>query len=162
MQEVLVKNADRMMTAATLTREGIQLTFADGCSGVIPFPDLPEIKDRADVKSLELPNPYELVVTVSGGGRHEIPWDFARHYCDPSYRPRVEAVAERGRLSLGERVRAMRTAAGMTQEGLSSAAGIARVTLVRLESGEQSPRYETLVAIARALGRPVAELLPAG
>ena len=161
MQEVLVKNADRMMTAATLTREGIHLTFADGCTGVIPFPDLPEIKDSANVESLELPNPYELVVTDSGGGRHEIPWDFARQYCDPSYQPRVEAVAERGRLSLGERVRETRTAAGMTQDQLASAAGIGRVTLVRLESGEQSPRYETLLAIARALGRPLAELLVA-
>jgi DNA-binding XRE family transcriptional regulator len=93
--------------------------------------------------------------------RHEIPWDFARHYCDPAYRPRVEAVAERGRLSLGERVREMRTAAGMTQYQLAFAAGIGRVTLVRLESGEQSPRYETLVAIARALGRPVGELVAA-
>jgi len=162
MQDVLVKNADRMMTAATLTREGIRLMFADGCSGVIPFLDLPEIKESANVKSLELPNPYELVLTDSGSARHEIPWDFARHYCDPSYRPRVEAIAERGRLSLGERVRAIRMATGMTQDHLASAAGIGRVTLVRLERGEQSPRYETLVAIAQALGRPVAELLAAG
>jgi len=35
------------------------------------------------------------------------------------------------------------------------------VTLVRLESGEQSPRYETLVAIARALGRAVGEVVGA-
>ena len=32
------------------------------------------------------------------------------------------------------------------------------MTLVRLES-EQSPRYETLVAIARGPGQPVGELL---
>jgi DNA-binding XRE family transcriptional regulator len=156
------RNADRMMTAAAAGKDGINLTFADGCSGVIPFPDLPEIKDWADVKSLELPNPYELVVTDSGGAGHEIPWDFARHYCDPSYVPRVEAIAERGRLSHGERVRGIRLAIGMTQDQLASEAGIGRITLVRLERGEQSPRYETLVAIARALGRPVAELLAAG
>lgn len=80
------------------------------------------------------------MLSDSRGARHEVPWDFARHYCDPSYRPRVEAIAERGRLSPGERVREMRTAAGMTQAQLASAAGIGRVTLVRLESGEQSPR----------------------
>jgi DNA-binding XRE family transcriptional regulator len=159
MQEVQVRNADRMMTAATVSADGIQLMFADGCSGMIPYADLPEIKDGANVKSLELPNPYELVVTDSEGEKHEIPWDFARHYCDPAYRPRVEAIAERGRVSLGERIREMRTAAGMTQEQLSSAAGIGRVTLVRLENGEQSPRYETLVAIARALGRAPADLM---
>jgi len=147
------------MTVAAASEDGIRVTFADGCSGAIPFRDLPEIGELSKVKSIELPNPYELVVTDSGGAKHEIPWDFARHYCDPAYRPRVEALAERGRLSVGQRVREMRTAAGMTQEQLSSAAGIGRVTLVRLEGGEQSPRYETLAAIARALGRPMAELL---
>ncbi len=159
MQEVLVANADRMMTAAAAGKDGIHLTFADGCSGVIPFKDLPEVKTGSNLRSLELPNPYELVVTDESGASHEIPWDFARHYCDPSYRPHVEAVAKGGRMSLGERIREMRTAAGMTQRELASAAGIGRVTLVRLESGEQSPRYETLVAIARALGGPVGELL---
>ena len=33
------------------------------------------------------------------------------------------------------------------------------MTLVRIEKGEQSPRYETLVALALALGLPLAELL---
>ncbi len=148
-----------MMTIASADENGIRVTFADARSGVILFAELPEIGGLSKVKSIELPNPYELVVTDSRGSRHEIPWDFARHYCDPSYRPHVEAVAERGRLSLGERVREVRTAAGMTQAQLASAAGIGRVTLLRLESGVQSPRYETLVAIARALGRPVAEVL---
>ena len=30
-----VKNAERMMTHAEVTTEGIELTFADGCKGVI-------------------------------------------------------------------------------------------------------------------------------
>ena len=47
----------------------------------------------------------------------------------------------------------------MTQEQLATAAGIGRVTLVRIENGERSPRYETLVALGGALGRPVGELL---
>src|SRR5438034_40958 len=105
MQEVLVANDDRMMTAAAAGKDGIHLTFADGCSGVIPFKDLPEVKTGSNLRSLELPNPYELVVTDESGASHEIPWDFARHYCDPSYRPHVEAVAKGGRMSLGERIR---------------------------------------------------------
>jgi len=40
-------------------------------------------------------------------------------------------------------------------------AGIGRVTLVRIEKGEQSPRYETLIALSRALGLPLADVLPA-
>src|SRR2546428_7625637 len=134
MQEVLVANADRMMTAAAAGKDGIHLTFADGCSGVIPFKDLPEVKSASNLRSLELPNPYELVVTDSEGASHEIPWDFARHYCDPAYRPRLEAVAKRGRMSLGARIRQMRTAAGMTPSDLASTAGFGRGTLFQLGS----------------------------
>jgi len=159
MGAVLVTNADRMMTAATSKRTGIQPTFADGRSGLIPFADLPEIGDLSNFESMELPNPYMIVVTSRKGATAEIAWDFARHYCDPSYRPRVEAVAVAGRQSIGKRIRGLREAAGMTQEELSSGAGIGRVTLVRIEKGEQSPRYETLVALSRALGLPLAELL---
>ena len=47
----------------------------------------------------------------------------------------------------------------MTQQQLANAAGIGRVTLVRIESGSYSPRFHTLDALARALNRPVAHLL---
>ena len=159
MRTVLVKNANRMMTAAVPKRNGIHLTFADGRRGVIPFADLPEIEDLSNLQSIELPNPYTIVVRSRKGATAEIPWDFARHYCDPSYRPRVETVAAVGRQSIGNRIRGLREVAGMTQAEMSSRAGIGRVTLVRIENGEQSPRYETLIALSGALGRPLAELL---
>ena len=159
MATVLVKNANRMMTAATPQAEGIELTFADGAAGVIPFADISEIGDVADLQSIELPNPYEIVLRNRAGEVAEIPWDFARHYCDPQYRRRVEAVAAAGARSLGQRIREAREAAGMTQQALASAAGIGRVTLVRIERGEQSPRYETLTALATALNRSFAELV---
>ena len=161
MGAVLVKNADRMMTSANALQEGIELTFADGCRGLVPFADIPEVKGLADLVSIELPNPYQLVLHNSRGETVDIPWDFARHYCDASYRPRVEAIGAVGRHTIGSRVRELREAARMTQEELASAAEIGRVTLLRIEKGEQSPRYETLMALAGALGRPVADLLAA-
>ena len=101
MQAVIVKNADRMMTSAGLLDDGIELSFADGRSGLIPFADFPEIKARDALSSIELPNPYEMVLETAGGERIEIPWDFARHYCDESYRPTVEAIAMQGRQAIG-------------------------------------------------------------
>ena len=159
MEAVLVKNANRMMTVASLLEDGIELSFADGSKGLIPYADVPEIKERADVSSLELPNPYEMVLGTAYGEQVEIPWDFARHYCDASYRPTIEAIAMRGRQTVGERIRHFRESAGLTQEGLAQAADIGRVTLVRLEKGEQTPRFKTLDAIAKALGIRVPELL---
>jgi putative transcriptional regulator len=158
MTTTLVKNADRMMSSASVLDEGIELTFVDGCSGLIPFSDLPEVA-ASGLKDLELPTPYEVILTTASGERSEIPWDFARHYCDPTYRPRIEAQARQARLSLGGRIRERRETAGLTQAELSSRAGIGRVTLTRIETGEHSPRTETLTAIARALGVEVEDLI---
>ena len=88
-EAVLVRNANRMMTVASLLEDGIGLGFADGSNGLIPYAHLPEIKKRGVVTSLELPNPYEMVLHTGEGERIEIPWDFARHCCDTSYRPTV-------------------------------------------------------------------------
>ena len=156
---VLVKNANRMMTVASLLEDGIELGFADGSRGLVPFSDIPEIKARTAVSSLDLPNPYVMILETTQGERVEIPWDFARHYCDASYRPTIEAIAMRGKHTLGERIRHYRESAGLTQEALARAADIGRVTLVRLEKGEQTPRFKTLEAISGTLGIRVPELL---
>ena len=97
MQSVLVRNANRMMTVARLLEDGVELSFADGAKGLIPYADFPEINRRAAVRSLELPNPYELVLETAQFEHVEIPWDFARHYCDASYRPTIEAIAAQGK-----------------------------------------------------------------
>ncbi len=151
--------ARRMMTVARLLEDGIELSFADGARELIPNPDLSEIGERTALSTLNLPNPYEMVLETTQGETLKIPWDFARHYCDASYRPAVEAMAMRGRHTLGQRIRRLRNAAGLSQDALARAAGISRVTLVRLERGEQTPRYKTLGTIARALGVDVSELL---
>ena len=109
---VLARNANRMMTVAGLLEDGIELGFADGAKGLIPYSDLPEIGKRATLSTLELPNPYEMVLKTAQGATVEIPWDFARHYCDASYRPAVEAIAMRGRHTLGQRVLRLRNTAG--------------------------------------------------
>lgn len=147
------------MTVAQVMGNGIELSFADGSRGLIPYSDLPEIGERAAQSTLELPNPYEMVLETTQGETVEIPWDFARHYCDASYRPTVEAIAMRGRHTLGQRIRRLRNAAGLSQDALAREAGIGRVTLVRLEKGEQTPRYKTLRAIAKALRVEVSDLL---
>jgi transcriptional regulator with XRE-family HTH domain len=148
-----------MMTSAAILTDGIGITFADNCRGSIPFSELPEIRERSHVTAIELPNPYQVAVRTIQGGLLEIPWDFARHYCDQSYRARVENAAKRGREALGRRVRQLRIASGLTQEYVANVAGVGRVTIARIESGDQSPRLETLVSLAKALARPVKDLM---
>ena len=74
MATTLVTNADRMMSSASVLDEGIELTFVDGCSGLIPFSDLPEVAEGGGLKNLELPTPYEIVLITARGDQSEIPW----------------------------------------------------------------------------------------
>ena len=161
MSETKVANADRMMVAVVLGDEGIAVTFADGCSGTVPFKDIPEAGEYSKIRSAELPNPYEVVLTTSRNEQVELPWDFVRHYCDPTYQPKMEIIASEAKKALGTRVQLLREAAGLTQEALAKAAGIERVTLVNLEYGRNAPKLTTLDAIAQALGRPIEDLLTA-
>ncbi len=148
------------MTVANPLEDAIEIGFADGAHGCIPYKpykDIPEIEERTALSSLA--NPYEMVLETVGDEMVEIPWDFARHYCDASYRPAIEAIAMQGRQILGECIRGFRESAGLTQAALAQTADIGRVTLVRLEKGAQSPRFKTLDAIARVLGRHATNLL---
>ena len=159
MTTALLANLDKMMTAARVMADGVAVTFADGCSGVIPFSALPDVTDPAAITGLSLPNPYELHLITDDGEHPEIPWDFARHYCDVSYRQRVEAQVLLAAQTLGGRIRRWRKDAGLSQAALAEAAGIGRVTLVRIEKGEQTAKFKTLTAILQAMDRPISDLL---
>lgn len=158
-QTVYVKNANRMITYVNVTREGLEMAFADGCKGLVPFKDIPQVKNILNLGNVELPNPYEVILKNTDGETVELPWDFARHYCDVKYRPHSEAQEAVGREVIGKRIRHLREKAGMTQNALANSAGVGRITLVRIENGEQSPRYDTLLVIAKALNQPVQSLL---
>jgi transcriptional regulator with XRE-family HTH domain len=68
--------------------------------------------------------------------------------------------------NLGQRIRAMRKAARLTLESVSAASGVSRAALSKIERGEMSPTYETLLKVARGLGTDLTDLLsgrrPAG
>lgn len=63
------------------------------------------------------------------------------------------------RRAVGDRVRAARTAAGLTQEGLAGRAGLDRKTVNRLEQGTHSPLLDHLIVIADAIGVDLADLV---
>lgn len=159
MGAVSVKNAERMMMSAEPLKEGIEITFADGRTGVVPFADISEVDGVEKLASLELPNPYEVVLRTKSGKTVELLWDFVRRYCDSSYRPSAEAVTLTGRQAIGARIKQLRQSLSLTQKALAQAARISRVTLVRIENGDQSPRYDTLASLAQGLGWPVQHLL---
>ncbi|WP_031104252.1 helix-turn-helix domain-containing protein [Streptomyces sp. NRRL S-146] len=62
------------------------------------------------------------------------------------------------RRAIGNRIRAERERQNLTQERLILAAGIDRVTIWRVETGEES-KLSTLLRIARVLGVPLRDLV---
>lgn len=63
------------------------------------------------------------------------------------------------RLRVGARLRAARTDARLSQERLGELAGIDRKTVVRAEAGQVDLKLSAWLALARALGVPLADLV---
>jgi transcriptional regulator with XRE-family HTH domain len=60
-------------------------------------------------------------------------------------------VAE-GATQFGSRLKELRAKAGLTLKELSSRAGLTPDAIVKLESGNRSPTWDTAIALAKALG----------
>ncbi|TWH04979.1 XRE family transcriptional regulator [Nocardioides sp. J9] len=60
---------------------------------------------------------------------------------------------------VGARIRALREARGLSLSGLAAEAGIGKGSLSELETGRRNPTLDTLYAVARPLGVPLAALL---
>lgn len=65
-------------------------------------------------------------------------------------------------VGLGARIRQLRAQLELTQEELAEAAGISRDGLARIERNDRSPTFNTVAALAHALGVPLAELWGSG
>jgi transcriptional regulator with XRE-family HTH domain len=63
------------------------------------------------------------------------------------------------RRAIGDRIRAARLHANLTQEKLAELAGMDRQAINRIEQGHQSPLVDNLIRIADALGVPLADLV---
>jgi len=76
----------------------------------------------------------------------------------PSASPPPDWVLARRR-AVGDRIRAVRLNANLTQEAVALAAGVDRPSVVRIEQGQQSPTLDTLIRLADAIGVPLADLV---
>ena len=159
MTTVFIGNADKIMVSARPEADGIKFTFADGCTGMVPFSAVPEIGGLAGIVRIEFPYLGQASIFCKSGEEAELPWDFIRSYCDPTYRAEAEALAAEIRKSFGARLRRIREEAGMTQAQVAKSASIGRVTLSRIENGWYFPRFSTIGAIAKAMNLPMEKLI---
>lgn len=62
-------------------------------------------------------------------------------------------------MTVGEKIRAARTAQGLTQDELGGRCGIAGANIRKYELGKANPKYKTLIRIADALKIPVTDIV---
>lgn len=101
---------------------------------------------------------YAAVVKFDTGTSIDFPSDFVLHICDPAYywhKDKSRAVS-----GIGQRIRDIREARGLTLDALAAKCGIAKPNLSRLENDKVSPKFETIRAVASGLGVDPALLLP--
>ncbi len=93
--------------------------------------------------------------------------DFVREVEDGSTdAQRRDLNAARARFKIGARVQQQRLAAGLTQQQLAVASGIAQADISRIERGQSNPTAATLEALGSPLGVtlsyiPASELIDA-
>ena len=158
-QATKVQNANRMMISIEPSRQGLNVSFADGLVCSVPWDSIREVHSQSDVDSIELDSPYEALVRTRRGEVAEIPWDFARQFGDQEYRDQVDEIALRGQRKFARRLRNLRRESGLSQQKLSDQSGVGRVTIARIEASAQSPRLETIQRLAAAMGYPVQALM---
>ncbi|MFF8447857.1 helix-turn-helix domain-containing protein [Streptomyces leeuwenhoekii] len=76
----------------------------------------------------------------------------------PSASPPPDWVLRRRR-AVGERIRAARLRARLTQEAVALRAETDRSSVVRIEAGQQSPTIDTLIRLAEAIGVPLSDFV---
>jgi transcriptional regulator with XRE-family HTH domain len=63
------------------------------------------------------------------------------------------------RRAIGERIRAARRSAGLTQEQLGERVDLSRVTIGNIEKGAHASNLDTLLLISDAVGVPLRDLV---
>ena len=144
--------ADRIMTRVTWGPNKVSVLFADGRRATLPLDRLRDDDGKqfhTRLTSAHFEDPYTLVLETDDDRKVSLPWDFVRHYTqDRHFAEREQGLARKGREDLGKRLREHREVRGLSQSEAARQSGVARVTLNRVENGEQSPGYETLKRLA--------------
>ena len=115
---------------------------------------------RFDLRRVELVDPYELRLGTVEGISEEIPSDHLRYLADPQFAQLQQEQDRASQRAFGCHLRALRKKSGLSQVELAERAGSSRQVISHLEQGEQRATLELLRGIAKALGLPLADLLP--
>ncbi len=144
----------------------VWLEFADGLRRALPWPALSAVLKLDEVRPALRPesirigdHPETLELLDARGHAFQIDSAALRALLDSRLAKNVYAASEAAAATLGDRLRARREAAGLTQSQLAGRSRITQEMISNLERGKHQPRFETLEKYAKGLGLSVPALL---
>lgn len=138
------------------------MSFGDGLAGFVTLADLgiDDLREEIVLESAIVGEGGDtLELTKSSGGLFEIDAASIRAVLDSDVAFQLTQSASETNAAVGQRVRAAREEAGLTQTELGARTEIDQAVISRLERGKHLPRIDTLRRIATALGTSVPMLL---
>lgn len=156
LESLLEQHADRLdillLGFEVDQRRGVfHAMFADMCCKTIPLSAIPAPRPL-DWRAAQLEGPFLLRVSLKDGkGTYEIPTNELRALVDAKLVKAEGRHATKHRAHIGRRLREKRLESGLTQAGLAKAAGVKRVTVNRIENGNQEAKIGTLEKLGQVL-----------
>ena len=144
--------AYRTVTDVVYGNGRLEVNFADGGHASVPV-------DR--LLSPDTPNPgwedarhseHEILVPRDDESDLEISWMDVRSQDDPEFAEFLVQTADEEARRVGARLRALRESKGLTSKEVAEAAGIAPMSLSRIELGRHDVVYRTLRKVLAAMG----------
>jgi DNA-binding XRE family transcriptional regulator len=141
-----------------LHRALLTVSFGNGDRFEVPVETLMQSSAGARWDRLRVGETQDVLEIPVADGVAEIPWDRIRSVADPAYRQHLAEQAARSARRVAGRLRQLRRETGLTQAAVARAAGVARITISRLETGQLQPTYQTLVRVLAGMGKSVGDL----
>lgn len=146
-------------TIAAVTYDGqLVVQFANGDVAAVPIDRLV----RSDITGLDWSevrhSAHDVVVPGADGETVEISWLDIRAQSDPELAEFLVQTADDEAQRIGRRLRALRERRGMTAKQVADAAGIAPMSLSRIELGRHDVVYRTLRRILAAMNYDLHDL----
>ena len=136
--------------SATFDNGALAITFEDETVATVAVERLTSRVGDADWHRLTF-TPYEVVVSPESD-QVEIWWFRIRTLTDPAFAAHLSQKAAEQRVWYGERIRSLRIARGGSTADLTERLGISADHLNRIETGDPTIPFPSVVDLAEALG----------
>lgn len=142
----------RTITAASFVDGDVEVDFADGAHASVSADRLlPPGSQAVDWPGLKT-EAHEIRVPRRDESDLEISWMDLRSHGDPAFAGFLIETAEHEAGRVGMRLRALRESRGLTAKEVAERAGIAPMSLSRIELGHHDVVYRTLRRVLAAMG----------